>query len=117
MTTNQSKSFLIGFLVGASAGAVAALMWAPQSGEKTRTQIREKGIELKGQAEGTYADLKEMLETTTAELQAEIQGLPAKVDEAMARSRDTVSRQVTTLRGEPSPVEEPIEIEEEAVGA
>ncbi len=115
MTTNQSQSFLIGFLVGASAGAVAALMWAPQSGERTRTQIREKGLELKGQAEGTYADLKERLETTTAELQAEIQTLSTKVDEAIAGSREMVSQQVTTLRGEPSPVEEPIEVE--AVGA
>jgi gas vesicle protein len=115
MTTNQSKSFLIGFLVGASAGAVSALLWAPQSGDETRTQFREKGIELKGQAEGTYADLKERLETTTTELQVEIQRLSAKVDEAIARSRETVSRQATTLRGEPSPVEEPIEVE--AVGA
>lgn len=117
MTTNQSKSFLVGFLVGASAGAIAALMWAPQSGERTRTQIREKGIELKGQAEGTYADLKERLETTTAELQAEIERLSAEVDEVIVRSKEMVSRQATTLRGELSPVEEPIETEEEAVGA
>jgi gas vesicle protein len=90
-------------------------MWAPQSGERTRTQIREKGLELKGQAEGTYADLKERLETTTAELQAEIQTLSTKVDEAIAGSREMVSQQATTLRGESSPVEEPIEVE--AVGA
>jgi gas vesicle protein len=42
--------FLIGFLVGGVAGAVAALLLAPQSGEETRTLIKDKSIELRDMA-------------------------------------------------------------------
>lgn len=38
-----------GLLVGGLAGAVTMLLMAPQSGEDTRTQIQEKGIELRDQ--------------------------------------------------------------------
>ena len=40
-------AFLIGFLVGGLTGAVTALLLAPQSGDETRTIIKEKAIELK----------------------------------------------------------------------
>ena len=40
-------AFLIGFTVGGLAGAVVALLFAPQSGTETRTLIKEKAIELK----------------------------------------------------------------------
>ena len=43
-------SFLIGFVVGGVAGAVAALLLAPQSGEETRNLIRDKSIELRDKA-------------------------------------------------------------------
>ena len=42
--------FLIGFMVGGVAGAVAALLLAPQSGEETRTLIKDKSIELRDMA-------------------------------------------------------------------
>ncbi len=42
--------FLIGFVVGGVAGAVAALLLAPQSGEETRTLIKDKSIELRDMA-------------------------------------------------------------------
>ncbi|MCX6053968.1 MAG: YtxH domain-containing protein [Chloroflexi bacterium] len=40
-------SFLIGFVVGGITGALVALLYAPQTGEETRTVIKEKAIELK----------------------------------------------------------------------
>jgi gas vesicle protein len=40
-------SVLVGMLVGGLAGAVTMLLLAPQSGENTRLQIQEKGIELR----------------------------------------------------------------------
>jgi gas vesicle protein len=43
-------AFLIGFIVGGVAGAVAALLLAPQSGEETRMLIRDKSIELRDKA-------------------------------------------------------------------
>ena len=43
-------AFLIGFIVGGVAGAVAALLLAPQSGEETRSLIKDKSIELRDMA-------------------------------------------------------------------
>lgn len=47
---DEFGSFLVGFIVGGLAGAVTALLLAPQSGEETRTMIKEKSIELKDKA-------------------------------------------------------------------
>jgi gas vesicle protein len=41
---------LTGLLIGVLAGAGAMLLLAPQSGKKTRTQIRRKGRDLREQA-------------------------------------------------------------------
>ena len=45
--TNNTLGVLGGMLLGALAGAAAALLLAPQSGQDTRRQIQEKGAELR----------------------------------------------------------------------
>jgi gas vesicle protein len=50
--------FVVGFFVGALAGAAAALLLTPYSGEEIRDQMKEKGIELKSEAERRAADAK-----------------------------------------------------------
>jgi gas vesicle protein len=52
MSNNDSDfgAFLAGFIVGGVVGAAVALLYAPQSGEETRTIIKEKSIELKDKA-------------------------------------------------------------------
>jgi len=47
---------LVGMLVGSLAGAVTMLLLAPQSGKDTRTQLREKGIELRDRSTGMMED-------------------------------------------------------------
>ena len=44
---NNVLGVLTGMLIGGLAGAVTMLLLAPQSGEKTRAQIQEKGFELR----------------------------------------------------------------------
>ena len=51
-------AFLAGVVVGGLVGAAAALLLAPQSGEETRTMIRDKSIELKGQVESTASEAR-----------------------------------------------------------
>jgi gas vesicle protein len=50
--------FLVGLLLGALSGAVAALLLAPQSGEETRTLIKDKSIELRDKAQQTAEQAK-----------------------------------------------------------
>ncbi len=45
-----SGDFMMGFILGCVVGAVAALLFAPQSGEETRTVICRKGGEIKDKA-------------------------------------------------------------------
>lgn len=49
-------SVLVGMPIGSLAGAVTMLLLAPQSGEDTRTQIQEKGIELRDRTTAMVGD-------------------------------------------------------------
>jgi gas vesicle protein len=49
---NNFASALLGLLVGGLAGALTVLLLAPQTGEETRMQIQEKGIELRDRTTG-----------------------------------------------------------------
>ncbi len=85
--TKTAGSFLAGTLVGGLIGAAVALLYAPRSGEETRTVIREKSVELKDKAvergeeivhraEEVASQTKERLEATaqaTRERAAELQ--------------------------------------------
>lgn len=50
MSGKSGGGFILGFVIGALAGAAAALLFAPVSGQEARQQIQRKGDELKGQA-------------------------------------------------------------------
>ena len=52
-----SAGFLTGLLFGALAGLGAMMLFAPQSGKRTRIQIEGKSIELKNRATDTYDEL------------------------------------------------------------
>jgi gas vesicle protein len=60
-------AFLIGFMVGGVAGAVVALLFAPQSGEETRTLIKDKSIELREKAGETADKARVEVDRITAE--------------------------------------------------
>ena len=53
---NPIGAFMVGFLVGGVSAAVTALLLAPQSGEETRTLIKDKSIELRDKAQQTYEE-------------------------------------------------------------
>jgi len=63
-------AFLAGFVIGGLVGAATALLLAPQSGEETRTIIRDKSIELKDKASETTAEARARAEKAFAEAQA-----------------------------------------------
>ena len=56
--SDRGGLFVVGFALGALAGAAAALLMTPYSGEEMRGQLKEKGIELKTGAESVAADAK-----------------------------------------------------------
>ena len=61
-------AFFAGFLVGGLIGAGAALLLAPQSGEETRAQIRDKSLELRERAEVALDDARAKVEAVAADI-------------------------------------------------
>jgi gas vesicle protein len=91
-------AFLIGFIVGGVAGAVAALLLAPQSGEETRALIKDKSIELRDKA----AEQAEMVASRANEFADDAKTRGKEVfDDAKTRGKeafDNVKKTVTRKR-------------------
>ncbi len=100
---NDVGAFIAGFVLGGLVGAAVALLLAPQSGEETRMMIREKGIELKDQAEQTAAEVRARAERLAQEAKARAEELQrrgqvvleeqkARLDEALEAGKKAVRR-------------------------
>lgn len=106
MDKNGSNGmFFTGFIIGGVIGAATALLTAPQSGEATRTQIRDRGVELKEKAEATYASVQKQIEETTAQLHTKMDDLSAKIDEYVMQVRGELSHKVAGVAKEVAPEE------------
>jgi len=68
-------AFLSGFVIGGLVGAAVALILAPQSGEETRTLIRDKGIELRDQVEQTTTEARARAEKLAEEARLKAEDL------------------------------------------
>jgi gas vesicle protein len=75
----------LGLLIGALAGAVMALLFAPQSGEETRTMIKDRSIELRDKAQETAEQAK------------------ARTDEVVSQLKEQGQSAMKAVRGERSP--------------
>ena len=60
--SNTGGAFFAGFVLGALVGAAVALLYTPQSGDKTRLLLQEKSIDLKTQVEERSSGLKSQIE-------------------------------------------------------
>jgi gas vesicle protein len=54
---SDTAGLLTGLLIGGLAGFGAMMLLVPQSGKKTRTQIRQKSMELQDRVTDTFDDL------------------------------------------------------------
>jgi gas vesicle protein len=84
-------AFLAGFIVGGLVGAAVALLYAPQSGEETRTIIKEKSIELKDKAmesaEEARLRAEKALEEARARAEKALEETKARADELAQLTR------------------------------
>lgn len=91
---DEFGAFLLGFFVGSLTGAVASLLLAPQSGESTRTLLKEKAIELGDQVNVSVDDARARAETITAEARTRAEAIVA---EARVRADEIVKQTVTNM--------------------
>ena len=88
---NHARRFLAGLLAGGLAGAGAMLMLAPQSGEKTRTEIKDKGLELRDEAAEGLTEAGQRIQEQAVAWQERGKG----VTEALSLSKDSIVQAVS----------------------
>jgi len=76
----SAKNYWLAFGIGVSAGAAIALLYAPQSGARTRKQLR-KGVE------GAVDDASEYLQDAGDYLKAQAERLGDEAQDAVKRAR------------------------------
>ncbi len=101
MTERYSSSgveFFAGLVVGGLVGAALALLMAPQSGEETRAQIRDKTLEYKGTAEESVLEARQrmhaqmlQLQDQMANLQVQMGSLQGVATDALGKSKQTAA--------------------------
>ena len=125
----KTGSFLAGTLVGGLVGAAVALLYAPRSGEETRTVIREKSVEVKdlavekgeeirqqameaaGQARSRLNETSEATKARAAELQSKGQ---AFLDEQREKITKVIETGKTSLKSKTGQAENGVKITPEA---
>jgi gas vesicle protein len=94
----SAKNYWLAFGIGVSAGAAIALLYAPQTGSKTRRQLR-KGVEGAGdylEDAGDY--LKAQAEHFANEAQKAVKRSREQVETAVDKAGDAVSSAVKSVQ-------------------
>jgi gas vesicle protein len=84
--------YLLAALGGAVIGAGAALLLAPQSGEETRTLIRDKATK-------TGTDLQELAHEKSTQLRSKLTSYREDVDSALQKGQELLSQGKEKLSG------------------
>lgn len=103
---DEFGAFLVGFIVGGLTGAVAALLFAPQSGDETRALIKDKSIELRDKAQVTAEEALAKAEAAAAEARARADELAKEVkvrsQEVVASAKERSKGALEAVRGKVS---------------
>lgn len=89
--TNSAKHVLTGLVVGGLIGATAMLFLAPQSGEETRAEIKDKALELRDRTTETVKDTVSQVASKAGHLKGGVKG---KAQDLKQRGQDLLVEQL-----------------------
>jgi gas vesicle protein len=88
---NGGAEFFAGLVIGSLVGAALALLLAPQSGEETRAQIRDKSLEYKDRAEEGVLVAREQAQKQITTLQDQVRVLQQQVNTLQEKGKEQVT--------------------------
>lgn len=94
---SRTKPVLGGLLLGGLIGAGTALLFAPQSGERTRAEIQNKTIELRDRTTDTVKDAVSQVKSKTRQMTSGVLGHTH--DDHLDDVSQTVSSRQRTIQG------------------
>ena len=95
---NGGLLFFAGFVTGGLIGASLALLLAPQSGQETRDQIRDKGIELRDGAVEGFTETSQRAQAQIATWQEAIEKGKHSATATISHSIDNITQAVTNSK-------------------
>ena len=87
----NTKSVLAGFVIGGLVGAGAALLFAPQPGEKTRTELQHGALELRDRTQETVKETITQAKSKANQIKQEVQ---IKAGEIQHQGKDLLAKQL-----------------------
>ncbi|MGH7670656.1 MAG: YtxH domain-containing protein [Gemmatimonadaceae bacterium] len=105
----KSGAGVVPFLVGLTVGAGVALLFAPQSGEKTRRDIVRSGRRARVRAREMAEDLRDRAEDTFNDARARVDDQLDSARDAVGRGKRKVNRAVGSGRAAASHAREDLE--------
>jgi len=87
-------AFLAGFMIGGLVGASVALLLAPQSGDETRTIIRDKSIELYDKVEQSVKETYDKAEQFAEDTASRAEDLKRRGQVILEEQKEAVEKAV-----------------------
>ena len=91
-TTNNYGSLFFGFLAGGAAGILAGFLFAPQSGEELRSDLKNKGATLYGDAQRMVSDVEESAKSFLEDTKRKAEELKREADHRLSEVHQKACR-------------------------
>jgi gas vesicle protein len=89
---NSGAEFFAGLIIGGLVGAALSILLAPQSGEETRAQLRDKGLEFKDRAEEGVLEARQLAQKQISSLQEQMAGLQEQIAGLQEKGAETLEK-------------------------
>ncbi len=87
---NKTRSFLRGFIIGGTLGALAGIFFAPKSGKELRSDIKERGGTVLRDAKEIYSESRAKAKEIIEEAKHQAKELKKEADRYLSEARQNL---------------------------